>query len=65
MQAIGRGPSSRGRAIERGVVMLYYPFMFLSTNLMAFISIMLSLLVGMMALYLYNSGAFTRTARKL
>jgi len=45
--------------------MLYYPFIFLSTNLMAFISIMLSLLVGMMALYLYNSGAFTRTARKL
>ena len=44
--------------------MLYYPFMFLSTNLMAFISIMLSLLVGMMALYLYNSGAFTRTAPK-
>ena len=45
--------------------MLYYPFIFLSTNLMAFISIMLSLLVGMMALYLYNSGAFTRTARRL
>jgi len=64
MQAIGRCPSSRGRAIERSVIMLYYPFMFLSTNLMAFISIMLSLLVGMMALYLYNSGAFTRTAPK-
>jgi hypothetical protein len=31
---------------------------------MAFISIMFSLLVGMMALYLYNSGAFTRTAPK-
>jgi hypothetical protein len=29
-----------------------------------FIAIMLSLLVGLMALYLYNSGAFTKTAPK-
>jgi hypothetical protein len=44
--------------------MLYYPVMFLSANLISCISIMLSLLVGMMALYLCNSGAFTRTAPK-
>ena len=44
--------------------MLYYPFIFLSANLMTFISIMLSLLLGLIALYLYNSGAFTRTAPK-
>jgi len=44
--------------------MFYYPFMFLSANLMTFISIMLSLLVGLVAVYLYNSGAFTRTAPK-
>jgi hypothetical protein len=41
--------------------MLYYPFVFLSANLILFISIMFSFLVGMMALYLYLSGAFTRT----
>jgi hypothetical protein len=56
--------SSRERSIERGAVMFYYPFMFLSANLMTFISIMLSLLVGLVAVYLYNSGAFTRTAPK-
>src|ERR1043165_9631249 len=44
--------------------MFYYPFMFISANLMTFISIMLSLLVGLVAVYLYNSGAFTRTAPK-
>ena len=35
-----------------------------SSNMIIFISIMLLLLLGLVALYLYNSGVFTKTAPK-